>query len=287
MNPFRIPDMAKQYTDYDMIHSHTELPEFPASRARLLCAFLTLPGQQDEQMELVALAASLVQMGIDTHEMVSVSNDAKEKKAVRSRQLKVLAGDYFSSRFYHLLSQAGQIETIRQLSAAICEVNRLKMTLYSLIKQLKISADEYLQHTVEIRSRLFLGFSRLMEGMQHALWPEILRGFTHCEVLAGEIARSGTPGAFRGSWGYWHILQNGTKEDRKQLEAAEQDESKLRPILLKYNVNGQLYLMLEQQVQQVLGAIRRLDSEKLMQELYHIGEPFLRLAAQPKVSEER
>ena len=56
--------------------------------------------------------------------LVTASNDVKEKKAARSRQLKVLAGDYFSSRFYHLLAQAGQIEMIKQLSNAICEVNR-------------------------------------------------------------------------------------------------------------------------------------------------------------------
>jgi len=287
MNSFRIPEMAKQYTDYDMIQSHTELPDFPVSRARLLCAFLHTPDRHKERNELYALAASLVQLGLDTHELVSVSNDSKEKGQVRSRQLKVLAGDYFSSRFYNLLSQAGQIEMVRQISAAICEVNRLKMTLYTLMKQVKITAEDYIQHKVRIRSQLFMGFSQLMEGIQLTLWPDILQALTKCEVLAQEINRSEKAQEFKESWGYWHIMQNGTKEERKQLEAAEQDESKIRPMLLKYNIKGQLYRMLEEQVQQMAGSIRQLESDKLVQELYQIGEPFLRMVSQPRVLEER
>jgi len=287
MNSFHIPEMAKKYTDYDMIQSHTELPDFPASRARLLCAFLNTTDELVEHRELYALAASLVQLGLDTHELVSVSNENKSKQDVRSRQLKVLAGDYFSSRFYHLLSQAGQIDMIRQLSSAICEVNRLKMTFYHLIKQVKLTAEEYIQHSVRIRSQLFLGFSRIMVGIQVKLWPDILHGFTRCEVLALEIVRSEKAQDFKGSWGYWHILQNGTKEERKQLEALEQDESKIRPMLLKYNIKGQLNRMLEEQVHQMAGFIRQLESEKLVQELFAIGEPYLRMVSQPRVLEER
>lgn len=287
MNPFHIPELAKQYTDYDMIQIHTELPDFPASRTRLLCAFLQAPGQDEPHGDLYALAASLVQMGLDTHEMVSVSNDVKEKKAVRSRQLKVLAGDYFSSRFYHLLSQAGQIDMVRQLSAAICEVNRLKMTFYSRMKSLKLTAEDYIQSKVRIHAQLFLHFDRVMKGVQHRLWPDILQGFTQCEVLAGEILRMEDPKSFRGSWGYWHILQNGTRDERKQLEAQEQDELKLRPMLLKYNVKGQLYAMLEEQVHHWMNQAKQLESDKLIQELMHMGEPFLRMVRQPKVLEER
>lgn len=287
MNAFHVPELAKQYTDYDMIQAHTELPEFPATRTRLLCAFLEHQSHRDANGELYALAASLVQMGIDTHEMVSVSNDVKEKKAVRSRQLKVLAGDYFSSGFYQLLSQAGQIEMVRQLSSAICEVNRLKMTFYERMKQLKLTAEDYMEQSVSIRSQLFVHFNRLMDGVQHRMWPEILRAVARCEVLAGEILRSDNLKEFRCSWGYWHILQNGTREERKHLEAPDHEEGKLKPLLLKYNIKGQLYKMLEEQVLQVADKAKQLDSEKLIQELVHIGEPFLRMVRQPKVSEER
>lgn len=287
MNSFRIPEITQPYLEYDMIQTYTELPEFPHSRARLLVAFLDKPDVQESLRELYVVVTSLVQVALDTHEMVSVSNEAKEKKTVRSRQLKVLAGDYFSSRFYYLLSHAGQVDMVRQLSAAICEVNRLKMTFYMLVKQLKLTADEYIQEKVKIRMQLFLSFTKIMDGVRHKLWPEILHGFTRCEVLMDEIAKCETPDDFHGSWGYWYILQSANKEEKKQLESADADEARLRPMLLKYNVKGQLYHMLEEQIQQVWDKIQKLDSDKLMQELYHIGEPFLRFVSQPKVREER
>ncbi|MDF2924382.1 MAG: heptaprenyl diphosphate synthase component I-like protein [Paenibacillaceae bacterium] len=287
MNPFHIPELAKRYTQYDMIKIHTVLPEFPASRTRLLCAFLHDPADDGAHKELYALATSLVQMGIDTHEMVSVSNAVKEKKAVRSRQMKVLAGDYFSSGFYQILSQAGQIEMVRQLSAAICEVNRLKMSLYTRMKQLKLSAEDYIQQTVHIRTQMFMHFGQLMKGAKHKLWPDVLTGVARCEVLAGEIGRCDDLVTFPGSWGFWHIMQNGTGEERRHLGSDIHDEEKLRPILEKYDIKGKLYAMLEEQVQYVYGKAKQSNSENLMQEMIQIGEPFLRLVRTPKVLEER
>lgn len=286
MNSYRIPEIAKQYTDYDMIQSHTDLPEFPDFRTRLLFAFLNRSSKLKGYSELFALVTSLVQMGLDTHDMVSVSNDAKEKKAARSRQLKVLAGDYFSSRFYNLLSQAGQIELIKKLSGAICEVNRLKMNFYMMMKQLKLTAEDYIHHSVEIKAQLFLTFSELMEEVYHHAWPEVLKGYTRCEVILEEIFRAESLADFRDSWGFWHIMQTGTKEDRKQLQSLESDHMKLNSLMLKYNITSQLYQMLDVHMKQLDAKVRQLDSDKLVSELFHIGEPFLRLLSKPKVLEE-
>jgi heptaprenyl diphosphate synthase len=286
MNSYRIPEIAKQYTEYDMIQKHTNLPEFPEFRTRLLYAFLNKNDALQTFSELFTLVTSLVQLGLDTHDMVTESNDVKEKKAARTRQLQVLAGDYFSSRFYNLLSQAGQIELIRLLSGAICEVNRLKMNFYMMMKQLKVSAEDYIQQTVAIRSQLFLSFAAMMEDIYHAVWPDILSSFTRCEVIFEEIFRAESAQNFRGSWGFWHILQNGSKDDRKQLQADEPDQAKLRTLLLKHNVSAQLYQLLEGAILQLQAKVRQLDSEKLVSELFQICEPFTRFLTKLKALEE-
>lgn len=286
MNSYRIPEIAKQYTDYDMIQAHTELAVFPEFRTRLLYAFLNRNSGLNGSGELFALVTSLVQIGMDTHDLVSVTNDMKEKKAARARQLKVLAGDYFSSRFYNLLSQAGHIELVKLMSGAICEVNRLKLNLYLTMKQLKVTAEDYIQQSVEIKSQLFLSFTGFIEDMYYQVWPDLLKGFTRCEVIFEEIYRAESLGDFRGSWGFWHILQNGSKEERKQLQTAETDPAKLRTLLHKYNVSSQLYQMLDSHINQLYMKVQQLDSDKLISELFHIGEPFLRFLSKPKVLEE-
>ncbi|NEW06082.1 heptaprenyl diphosphate synthase component 1 [Paenibacillus sp. SYP-B3998] len=287
MNSYRIPEIAKQYTEYDMIQIHTDLPDFPELRTRLLFAFLNGNTKLSASSELLTLATSLVQLALDTHDMVAASNEVKEKRAARSRQLKVLAGDYFSSRFYHLLSQAGQIEMIKQLSSAICEVNRLKMNVYTKMKQLKMTAEDYIHQMVEMKSQLFLSFSESMANVYDQAWPEVLRSFTKCEVIFEEIFRVESTVHFRESWGYWHIVQNGTKEERKQLQAEEADPMKVRALIHKYNISSQLYQMLDDQIKQLHVKVKQLDSDKLISELFHIGEPFLRFSAKrPKLLEE-
>ncbi|WP_248925425.1 heptaprenyl diphosphate synthase component 1 [Paenibacillus hamazuiensis] len=286
MSSYRIPEIAKPYIEYDMIQKYTELPRFPEFRTRLLYAFLNKNASLSGNSELFALVTSLVQLGMDTHDMVSNHSNDKETIAARSRQLKVLAGDYFSSRFYHLLSQAGQIDLIGTLSNAICEANRLKMNLYLSMKQWKLTAEEYIKQSVDIKIQLFLSFSGLLEDVYSIVWPETLRRFTLLEVLIGEINRSEAAHDFVGSWGYWHVMQNGTKEEKKLLQTEEPDAFKLKNLWHKYKITAQLYHMLEQQTAQLQSTLAEFGTDKLAAELQHISEPLRNYLAAPRAIEE-
>lgn len=286
MNSYRIPEIARKYFEHDMIQKHTELPVFPEFRTRLLYAFLNRHSVLSGHSELYALVTSLVQMGLDTHDMVSITNDSKEQKAARSRQLKVLAGDYFSSRFYYLLSHAGHIELVGKLSHAICEANRLKMNLYMTMKQLKLTAEDYIRQSVEVRAQLFLSFAVLLEDGFKGVWPEVLRLFTRCEVLIQEIARSESAQEYKDSWGFWHVLQTGTKDERKLLQSDEPDHSKLRYVWHKYKVSSQLYEMLDVCIRELHEKLQNIEPEKLGTELRLIGEPLRAYLSAPRVIEE-
>jgi heptaprenyl diphosphate synthase len=272
MNTFRVAEMTKPYTEYDMIQKHTSLPELAEYRVRLLLVFLNKTNQDQEQNEIISVATSLVQLGLDTHDLVPVSNLQKEEKDARSRQLKVLAGDYFSSRFYHILAQAGEIQMIKQLSDAICEVNRSKMNLYIRMKQLRMTATEFLEQSVLIKMQLFLSFGRLMDGERLQIWSEILKMFALGEVLAVEIERSGSLNDFNNSWSYWHILQSATKDEKKQLQAGKSD--KLSQLNLKYNSSSSLLAMHDQNMKQLSSRIQQIESESLKQEIKMIYESF-------------
>jgi heptaprenyl diphosphate synthase len=286
MNSYRIPEMAKPYIEYDMIQTYTELPQFPEFRTKLLYIFLSQNASVGGNSELFALVTSLVQLGLDTHDLVNNDSQNKELRAARSRQLKVLAGSYFSSRFYHLLSQAGQIDLIAAVSNAICEVNRLKMELYLSMKQWKLTAEEYMKQSVNIKEQVFLAFSGLLEGVHQHIWPEVLKSFTMLEVLLQEIYSGETAQDYVRTWGFWHVLQNGTKEEKRQLQTNEADASKLKNLWHKYKVTAQLYRMLDQQFAQLQSTLSKLGSDKLVQELLSVCEPVKRYLGAPKVIEE-
>lgn len=279
--------MAHSYMDYDMIEIHTELPEFPEGRIRLLHAMLSSQPASAGLKDLLAVVASLVQMGLDTHDMVD--NERPSERGgllgMRARQLKVLAGDYFSGRFYHLLSQAGQIDMVRRLGDAICDLNRVKVVFYSKMKQMKLNAEEYLLHGAELRSGLFKSFTHLMGGLYERLWPEIVDRFARCELLTQELERMDRPGRLKDSWGVWHVLEEGTDEDRRavaQMQGTKADAGKetdaksLRQLLDKYGVAEKLVHLLHQALLQLQSLLQRMPSEKLARDVQQLLEPFLK-----------
>jgi heptaprenyl diphosphate synthase len=286
MNGYRIPEMAIKYFDYDMIQKYTELPQFPEFRTQILYAFLNKNNSILNYSELFSLVTSLVQVGLDTHDLVSLTNEVKDTKAARSRQIKVLAGDYFSACFYSLLAKSGHITLIGTIANAICEANRLKLTLYESMKGLKMSADDYLKHSIDIRMQLYLAFTQLMEAPLDIIWPDILQLFTHCELLLQEVGRVEQQQPLIDSWSFWYLLQHVSKEERKQLLADEPDPIKIRSIWMKYKVASQLYQMLATALNKLQDRLLTLEPKELGKELLSIGEPFVRYLSTPKALEE-
>lgn len=281
-----IQELAKRYTEYDMIRLHTDLPDFPELRIRLLTACLQAATVSPVKSDLYALVTALIQLGLDTHERVPTENTDKGKPAARSRQLKVLAGVYFSARYYQLLSKAGEVDMIRQIAASVSEINRRKMNLYMAMKQMKLKAEDYIRDKAAIDSRLFLPFASQMEPPTAAVWPGLVQSLTTCELLTRELySLSGLEG-FAGSWAFWHILDHGTKEDRQFLLTRSPDSHKHKSLIHKYNIYSQLKQLLTEESARFAQNIRLLNSERLHKELMPLYEWINRALPKSKTLEE-
>ncbi|CAM4221862.1 heptaprenyl diphosphate synthase component 1 [Paenibacillus tarimensis] len=276
MNEYRIPELARKYVEHDMITTHTELPDFPDFRVRLLYTLLSEGTASAEHHELYALVVSLVQMGLDIHDVIDTDTAVLSQIRMRERQLNVLAGDYYSARFYHLLSQAGQVGMVRCLSDAICEINRQKMNLYILMRQMKLTAEEYMAACTELKSGLFAGFGPFLGEAHSPVWPELLAAVSRCDVVMDELERVSEPLRFEGSWGYWHVLEHGSEEEKMKLIQHGREDSFIKLLARKYDLRGQLIRMLKQAVQQFQTAAGQLESDKLTGELAELGESILR-----------
>ncbi|TJY44350.1 heptaprenyl diphosphate synthase [Cohnella pontilimi] len=277
MTRYRVEQLAHKYMNHDMIALHTELPDFPDGRIRLLYAVLGQQPAAASDKELLSLVTSLIQVGLDTHDMVD--NRSAESgggmPAMRSQQLKVLAGDYFSGRFYHLLSQAGHIDAIRRLSEAVSELNRIKMTLYLKTIRRELDPEQYVKYGTDLKSGLFLSFTGFMHGLYERVWPELIERFSRCEVLLQELRKADNPCPPGGNWVFWHIWQEGTEEERRQLTDRREDIGMIRHLLDKYEVKDKLAALLHQSAAQLQGLLGRLQSDKLTRELQPLIEPFL------------
>lgn len=237
MISYRVPNLAKKYTDYDMIQRHTELPTFPNSRVQLLYTFLNQEQNHSvKESELFSLVTALVQMGLDTHEMIDVKEENLSEQDMRSRQLKVLGGDFFSTRFYQLLAQAGQISVISSLSDGICRLNERKMSLYDRMKKQQVSFEEYCQESVQLKKQLFLSFHRMISQERAWLYDQLLTSFSLLDVLKEEIEALSDVERARSRFAYLYICENENTDVRKSLAGGTVEQSEWNALVAKHSV---------------------------------------------------
>ncbi|MCG7406446.1 heptaprenyl diphosphate synthase component 1 [Paenibacillus sp. ACRRX] len=239
MKGYHIPQLVQRYVEHDMIQAHTELPALANARAAMLFAFLQRNRANTHISELACVVTSLVQLGLDTHDWVEMAAD-KDDRNMRSRQLKVLAGDYFSSRFYHLLAQAGQVDAIRSLSRAVCEVNRMKMTMVEKMRQWKITAEGYLQDCINLKQCLFHAFDERLLAQDISFWETLLYRLSEVEVMEQEQVRAHDYDAFEGSWSFWHIMNSADADERHMLMNRSFDQISWMQLMDKYDCKQQL-----------------------------------------------
>jgi heptaprenyl diphosphate synthase len=272
MRTDHIVKLARKYTDYEMISKHTNIPVYPEARARLLYAFMLLNPAEAEHSEVCSLATSLAQLGLDTHDLVNGALNQELIGQARSRQLKVLAGDYYNSRFYQLLAQIGRVDIIRLVSTAISEVNRLKMNFYERFRTMKLTAVEYMSQSVSMKSKLFLALTRFIPESYQTKWTELLSIVVQCEIIHNELERNDVNETFRDSWAFCYLLSVVSPAERERL--LHIDKPVVSSLMSKYNIHGILVDMLHSYMQQATQILEQLDSESLRTEVMSIVQIF-------------
>jgi heptaprenyl diphosphate synthase len=120
----------------DKIHhpylkKYIQQPVIDEEKLFILAAIINNAHLSNPQKEQYIITTMLVQIALDTHELVPISNEtAENNEFVLSKQLSVLAGDYFSGLYYLLLAEIEDFDLIHTLASAIKEINENKMKLY-------------------------------------------------------------------------------------------------------------------------------------------------------------
>ncbi|WP_226579344.1 heptaprenyl diphosphate synthase component 1 [Halobacillus litoralis] len=105
-------------------------PTIDEDKLVILSSIMDHTKLSDEKKEQYIITTMLVQIALDTHDLVTLSDEEDDQETIRNRQLTVLAGDYYSGLYYYLLSKLDDIPMIHTLAGAIKEINELKMELY-------------------------------------------------------------------------------------------------------------------------------------------------------------
>jgi len=266
MNVYRVRQQASQYLDYDIIRQYTELPELPDYQIQLMLSFLHNGRSNGRRSELYTLVTSLVQVGLDAHDHVVSRDFGGDLQQMRAKQLKVLAGDYLSGKYYELLSMAEDIDAVRALSEAISEVNLTKMKMYMRKGQRDLTGQQYLELLLAIRTRLFLAFEEEVAPDNRSLWRDLLECGTMCEILWHELDMLMEISPDYDGWAVWELLAAVSREERMSCIATLHNPEELRVWFEKYRLKQRLEAMLEEQADEFASLAENVRSEPLYAE---------------------
>lgn len=127
----KLRSLIEDKIKYNYLDENIQRPAIDEIKLTLLYTILKQSPLPEPKIEQYILATMFVQMALDTHEIVPLKNDSSENSSnQKKRQLKVLAGDYYSGLYYSLLSETEDFPVIHILATAIREINEYKMKLY-------------------------------------------------------------------------------------------------------------------------------------------------------------
>lgn len=148
----KLMSLIENKIQHTYLDENIQKPAIDETKIALLYTTMKQSPLSKPKIEQYILSTMFVQMALDTHEIVPLKNDRNENNLnQKKRQLKVLAGDYYSGLYYSLLSETEDFPVIHILATAIKEINEYKMKLYY---DKLISFDEAIYLLMKIESLL-------------------------------------------------------------------------------------------------------------------------------------
>ncbi|WP_078576876.1 heptaprenyl diphosphate synthase component 1 [Salipaludibacillus agaradhaerens] len=111
------------------LNKFIENPVIDHDQANMLLIILQKKKYSKKYIHDCILTTLFVQAALDTHERVVIHGLGPESLKTKN-QLTVLAGDFYSSLYYNVLSKNEDIALIRVLAKAIQQINESKMKVY-------------------------------------------------------------------------------------------------------------------------------------------------------------
>ncbi|MCF6095335.1 heptaprenyl diphosphate synthase component 1 [Microaerobacter geothermalis] len=177
--------LIRRNSAHHYLEEYINPPSIFEIRLELLFLFLQQMQLSVEKIRKYCTTVMLVQMGLDIHEEVGLERE-NTHRGIRSRQLKVLAGDYFSSQYYFLLSEIEDIEMIHILAEAIKEINENKTRYYLCRGDLTLSPDKYLSLLVKKETPLYTILPRRHLQIGQLPWEKLMNHLILVEILLSE-----------------------------------------------------------------------------------------------------
>lgn len=212
---------------FDSQYNHSD---FSKSAIPILYIMLKSSGLPMNTIHSLCTASALIESGINIHE--TIEHYACTENT--SRQLTVLAGDYYSSKYYKLLSDENLPQAIRAISKSVQQINEAKMSRH-FTKINQISSNLYITWLEKIHASIACN---LVEeyGIDKSIWHTICLNVMLIHGLNHEIEWIPT---YKGKISFQLVLlyeAMGSPNEELFLQQIS-NKDHLRSLLKQYNID--------------------------------------------------
>lgn len=141
--------MIYNKTEHPYVERFIQKPFIDSDKLFVLHHLYEKSSVKDDLKQPYIVSIMLVQMALDTHE--TIPSEFSTPMQETTKQITVLAGDFYSGLYYYLLADLEDISMIRTLAHAIEQINEAKMKLY---KNDCVSFDSFVQTIEKIETFL-------------------------------------------------------------------------------------------------------------------------------------
>ncbi|MFJ7754132.1 heptaprenyl diphosphate synthase component 1 [Peribacillus muralis] len=186
----QLKQLIEKKAQHPYLLKFIQKPSLDEDKLLLLWGLFNDVDVKSEKRDQYITSTMLVQIALDTHEIVSNSGEGLDLPDVlKNRQLQVLAGDYYSGLYYQVLATVGNVEMIRILSSAIKKINDNKIILY---QQGSIKDVQSLLTTIKAIEASLI--HKLASYYQQPDWSDVSEDFLLLSRLHAEKGRYLTTG---------------------------------------------------------------------------------------------
>lgn len=124
-----LENTIKHTIKHKYIYKHINEPVIDRDKLLFLSEIYQKTSMSYNQKKDYITIVMLIEIALNTHDLVEEKETENYEEATK-KQLKVLAGDYYSGMYYYLLAKLEDVQMIRKLASIIKVVNEEKMKLY-------------------------------------------------------------------------------------------------------------------------------------------------------------
>lgn len=125
----QMKEIIERYVLHPYLRKYIISPKIDEDKLLILISIADQLDLSPTEKDSYIIAIMFMYIALDTHDYVS--NTLDDENSMKTRQLTILAGDYYSGLYYKFLAKVENIGMIKRLSKGVKRINEHKVTIYS------------------------------------------------------------------------------------------------------------------------------------------------------------